>query len=96
VSFTGGGVEYSGTIVTLTRFQRDLGFNVGEETFRQKRVTPDTYAGKIKYRDSTGRQWWQDITLQVRGTACSRTAGCGSPLGRTSDPIIGQAAKRPS
>jgi hypothetical protein len=67
VFFAGSGGSVTGTIVTLTPHLANCGFSVGEQTFVLSQTGPGSYTGKIKWRSSDGRFWWQDVIMIVRG-----------------------------
>lgn len=71
VRFTGAGIEYTGSLVKLTALQKQVGFTVGEQTFRLRRVGPDRYEGEIKWRGTGRAPWWVAITLTVAGNGMS-------------------------
>lgn len=82
VRFTGrAGGEYTGTIVVLTPLQRDVGFSVGEQTFKLKPDMDGQYSGTIKWRGRGRPAWWQPVTVNVRGDSMTGGAGLWRRVG---------------
>jgi len=75
VRFSGSGNSYKGYIVKLTPFLEACGFKKGEQTFDLTRIDLNTYKGKIKWRSTDGKEWWEEVTVTVTGNSMQDTAG---------------------
>lgn len=63
---TGNG-RYIGQIETLGSACERAGFMVGETTFQLLMESPARYTGRIKWRSSDGREWWENVVLTLNG-----------------------------
>jgi hypothetical protein len=69
VRFSGNEKSVTGAIVKLTPLLKRCGFSVGETTFRLTQTGSDSYSGKVRWRSTDGRMWWQKVTMTVSGNS---------------------------
>jgi len=72
VEFKLEGSEYVGRYTSLANLG-DYGFKLNEVGYSATRTTEGTYKGKVKWRYTSGKQHWVNMTITVTGDSYSDT-----------------------